>query len=60
MRDDYCQRLRRAIVNGYVEQEELTSEEERRMKFLEKGSNGDTRRWQRDSWYMKLVSGDEK
>ena len=40
MRDDYCQRLHRAIVkqNGYVEQEELTSEEERRMKFLEKGN----------------------
>ena len=40
MRDDFCQRLHRAIAkqNGYVEQEELTSEEERCMKFLEKGN----------------------
>ena len=42
MRDDYCQRLHRAIVkqNGYVEQEELTSEEERCVKFLEKSHRG--------------------
>ena len=40
MRHDCCQRLRRAIVkqNGYVEQEGLTVEEERCMKFLEKGN----------------------
>ena len=40
MRDDDCQRLHRAIVkqNGYVELEELTTEEERCVKFLEKGN----------------------
>ena len=50
MRGDYCQRLRRAIAkqNGYVEQEELISEEEKRMKFREGKSKLGTRRWQKD------------
>ena len=41
MRGDYCQRLRRAIAkqNGYVEQEELISEEEKRMKFRKGNQN---------------------